>query len=143
MESISEIYETKPKSSIKLASNEHYFKDSESLLDELKKVKTELHESIKEKKWMTVKIKHLEEALAKLEQPANETYNPYEKNGNAISLDSKLKSTIRQQETKIKQLDSELEKVRKSLRYTKLVELENELIVYYQEVRHFKLIVTR
>lgn len=46
-----------------------------------------------------------------------------------------LKTVIRQYETKFKNQESELEKLKKSSRFTRIAELETEIRVYYQEVQ--------
>jgi hypothetical protein len=58
--------------------------------------------------------------------------------GLASNVDSetvaKLKATARHFEEKTKELETELEKIKKNMRFTKIAELETELKIYYEEV---------
>ena len=84
----------------------------------------------------------MEESLAKAEQSQQQhSYNPYDKSvkvsHSSKHTDSSVKSVAslqRQYENKIKSQQDELEQIKKTMRFTKLVELENELKIYYQEV---------
>jgi predicted RNase H-like nuclease (RuvC/YqgF family) len=110
------------------------YKDPEDLLHELTHAKTQINQLTKDKKILSAKISMLARGNAKLERRNDEAMISASLGVRGEENKIGLKNANTLQEKRIRGLEGEIGELKRSLRFTKVVEMEVELKAYYQEV---------